>query len=76
VRQADPIFSKAFCTLPETELVEPVGDLLHRGSASDYRASSARIGKFIRQIRNAVGSIFLASSRTPTAVIRGSPPRQ
>jgi hypothetical protein len=25
--------------LTETELVEPVGDLLHRGSASDYRAS-------------------------------------
>jgi hypothetical protein len=25
---ADPIFSKAFCILPETELVEPVGDLL------------------------------------------------
>jgi hypothetical protein len=33
------------------------------GNTPDYRASSTRIGKFIRQTRNAVGSIFLASSR-------------
>jgi hypothetical protein len=28
----------------ETELLKPVSDLLHRGSAPDYRASPARIG--------------------------------
>jgi hypothetical protein len=32
-RNADPIFSKAFCILPETELLKPVSDLLHHGSA-------------------------------------------
>ena len=47
----------------ETELLKPVSDLLHRGSAPDYRASSPRIAKTTRQIPNAVGSIFLASSR-------------
>jgi hypothetical protein len=31
--------------LPEAELLQPVGDLLHRGSAPDYWASSARIGQ-------------------------------
>jgi hypothetical protein len=36
---------------------------VHCGSAPDYRASSARVGKFIRQTRNAVGSIFVANSR-------------
>ena len=46
-RNADPIFSKAHCVLPETELLKPVSDLLHRGSAPDYRASPARIGEFI-----------------------------
>jgi hypothetical protein len=46
-RNADPIFSKALRVLPETELLKPVSDLLHRGSAPDYRASPARIGKFI-----------------------------
>jgi hypothetical protein len=44
-RNADPIFSKAFCILPETELLKPLRNLLHRGSAPDYRASPARIGK-------------------------------
>ena len=33
--------------LPETELLKLVSDLLHRGSAPDYRASSALIGEFI-----------------------------
>jgi hypothetical protein len=34
--------------LTETELLKPLRNLLHRGSEPDYRASSARIGKFIR----------------------------
>jgi acyl-CoA synthetase (AMP-forming)/AMP-acid ligase II len=38
---------KALRVLSETELLKPVSDLLHRGSASDYWASLARIGKFI-----------------------------
>ena len=33
-RNADPIFSKAFCILPETERFEPVRNILHRGLAS------------------------------------------
>jgi len=32
--------------LGHAELIEPIGDLLHRGSAPDYRASSARAGNF------------------------------
>jgi hypothetical protein len=49
--------------LSETQLLQPISDLLHSGSAPDYWASPARIGKFIRQTGNAVGSIFLASGR-------------
>jgi hypothetical protein len=30
-----------------TELLKPVRDLLHRGSAPDYRASPPAIGEFI-----------------------------
>ena len=32
-RNADPIFGKALRVLPETKLLKPVSDLLHRGSA-------------------------------------------
>jgi hypothetical protein len=53
--KADIVLGKALRVLPKTELLKPIGDLLHRGSAPDYRASSARIGKFIRQTRSAVG---------------------
>jgi hypothetical protein len=42
-RNADPVFSKAFCILSETELLEPVSDLLHRGSPG-CRALPARVG--------------------------------
>ena len=43
----DLVLGKALSVLPETELLKPVTDLLHRGSAPDYRASPARIGEFI-----------------------------
>jgi hypothetical protein len=39
--------AKALRVLPETEPLKPLGDLLHPGSAPDYRASPARIGKSI-----------------------------
>jgi len=53
-RQVDVILGKPLCVLPETELLQPVGDLLHRGSAPDYRASFTRVDKTTRQILNAV----------------------
>ena len=43
--KANVILGKALRVLPETKLLKPVSDLLHRGSAPDYRASPARIGK-------------------------------
>jgi hypothetical protein len=46
--KADVVLGKARRVLPETELLKPVSDLLHRGSAPDYRASTARIGEFIQ----------------------------
>ena len=61
--KADVVLGKALRVLSETELLKPLRNLLHRGGTPDCRASSVRIGKFIRQTRNAVGSIFLASSR-------------
>ena len=48
------VLGKPLRVLPETELLQPISDLLHRGSAPDYRASSARIGKTTRQIPSAV----------------------
>ena len=36
--QIDIVLGKALRVLPETELLKPVSDLLHRGSAPDYRA--------------------------------------
>jgi hypothetical protein len=69
-REINPVFGKALGVLGHAKLIEPIRNLLHRGGTPDYRASCARIGKFIRHTRNAVGSIFLASSRTPTAVIQ------
>ena len=45
--KVDFILSKALGVLPESELLKPVSNLLHRGSAPDYRASPARIGEFI-----------------------------
>jgi hypothetical protein len=44
-RGVDVVLGKALCVMPETELLQPVSDLLHRDSAPDYRASSARVGK-------------------------------
>ena len=44
-REINSVLGKALRVLPETELLQPVGDLLHRGSAPDYRASSTRIGQ-------------------------------
>jgi len=41
----DVILGKALRVLPKTELLKPVSDLLHRGSAP-CQASPARIGKF------------------------------
>jgi hypothetical protein len=35
----DVILGKPLSVLPETELLQPISDLLHRGSAPDYRAS-------------------------------------
>ncbi len=43
-----------------------VCNLLHSGSALDYRASSARIGKITPQKRGTVGSTFVASSLRQT----------
>ena len=34
----DVVLGKALRVLPETELLKPVSDLLHRGSAPGYRA--------------------------------------
>jgi hypothetical protein len=34
----DVILCKSLSVLPETELLQPVGNLLHRGSAPHYRA--------------------------------------
>jgi hypothetical protein len=62
-RDVNSILSKALRILGHAELFEPIRNLLHRGGTPDCRASSARIGKFIRQTGNAVGSIFLASGR-------------
>ena len=45
--KADVVLGKALRVLPETELLKPDRDLLHRGAPPDYRASSARIGEFI-----------------------------
>jgi hypothetical protein len=42
------ILGKARGVLPETELFEPLSDLLHRAAPQDDRASPARIAKFIR----------------------------
>jgi hypothetical protein len=56
-REINSVLGKALGVLPEAQLLKPIGDLLHRGSAPDYRASSARIGKTTRQIPNAVGSM-------------------
>ena len=67
-RQVDVILGKPLCVLPETELLQPVGDLLHRGSAPDYRASFTRVDKTTRQILNAVGS------RVRPGGLRGSLP--
>ena len=44
--KANVVLGKALRVLPETELLKPVSDLLHRGSAPDYRAhppASARL---------------------------------
>jgi hypothetical protein len=38
--KTDVIFGKALGVFSEPELLQPVGDLLHRSSAPDYRASS------------------------------------
>jgi hypothetical protein len=46
--KADVVLGKARRVLPETELLKPVSDLLHRGNAPDYRASTARIGESIQ----------------------------
>jgi hypothetical protein len=40
-----------------SELFKPLSDLLHRGRAPDYWASSARIGKITRQTGGAVGTL-------------------
>jgi hypothetical protein len=37
-REINSVLSKALRVLPETELLKPIRDLLHRGSAPDYRA--------------------------------------
>ena len=36
--EVDPVIGKALCVLPKSDLLKPVGDLLHRGSASNCRA--------------------------------------
>ena len=43
--KTDVVLGKALRVLSETELLKPLRNLLHRGSAPDYRASSARIGQ-------------------------------
>jgi hypothetical protein len=42
--KADVVLGKSLRVLPETELLKPVSDLLHRGGAPEYRASPARVG--------------------------------
>jgi hypothetical protein len=44
--KADVVLGKALRVLPETELLMPVSDLLHRGSSA-CRTSPAHVGKFI-----------------------------
>jgi len=51
---SDVVLGKALSVLTETQLLKPIGDLLHRGSTLDYRALSARIGQTTRQIPRAV----------------------
>jgi hypothetical protein len=65
--EVDAVLGKALRVLPETELFEPIRNLLHRGSACEYPASSARIRQFILQIRSTVGSTLKRSA----AVKRG-----
>jgi hypothetical protein len=54
---------RLFIADPDRLRGKPISDLLHRGSASDYRASSARIGKITRQTRDAVGAYTRAAAR-------------
>jgi hypothetical protein len=53
--KADIVLGKALRVLPETELLKPINDLLHRGSAGIVGLHSARAGNFIREVRNVVG---------------------
>jgi hypothetical protein len=55
-RYVDVVLGKSLSILSEAKPLQPVSDLLHRRSALDYRASSARSGKTTRQIPYAVGS--------------------
>jgi hypothetical protein len=46
-RKANIVLGKSLGVLPEAELLQPVGDLLHGGQRPEYWASSARAGNLI-----------------------------
>jgi hypothetical protein len=43
--KASVILGKSLRVLPKTKLLKPDSDLLHRGSASDYRPASASVSR-------------------------------
>ena len=45
--KADVVLGKALRVLPETELLKPVSDLLHRGSAPGLSSLTPAVGEFI-----------------------------
>jgi hypothetical protein len=72
---ASVVLGKALCVLPETELLEPVSDLLHRGSAPDYRASPQRgmawalfSGRLLTRIR-VLAKIATSPRSSPSAAV-------
>jgi hypothetical protein len=62
-RGFNPVIGKALCLLPETELLKPVSDLLHRGSAPEpglpQNASTGSPGA----VRARIGLVFAAPGR-------------
>jgi hypothetical protein len=68
-RKANVVLGKALRVLPETELLKPIGDLLHRGSARGLAAFTGPLRKFIPNGY----SVGVAPIRWPGA---GSGPRR
>jgi hypothetical protein len=67
----DVVLGKALGVLPETELLKPISDLLHRGSAPwDYRASPARRDNLISKVAHPK-CIAAAGNQRPLAALTG-----